>query len=239
MKRTLLVATLTLTALTTRAQSYGEEAFTLQPKVGILSARISNTPDLDIFDNAGRGRAVMKRDFFPGVQVGLEAEYQVNDWLGLAAGLQYSLQGAAWKNRSSIIDDQQVFVHDTKTALGYVQLPIVANFYVMEGLALKTGVQLGFLTNARSEAQMDVTTKDRATNTTTTFHFSDKDTSTEDFKKFEVAIPVGISYEFDSHFVLDMRYTFGLTRVNKDEEPGFKNNFNQSLAISFGYKFEL
>ncbi len=40
----------------------------------------------------------------------------------------------------------------TTYKLDYLNIPITANFYVLQGLALKTGVQLGFLLSAKAES---------------------------------------------------------------------------------------
>ena len=54
-----------------------------------------------------------------------------------------------------------------------------------------------------------------------------------DVKGFDLAVPVGLSYEF-KHFVLDARYTFGLTKVFDDFDTK-----NLTFQLTLGYKIDL
>ena len=54
-------------------------------------------------------------------------------------------------------------------------------------------------------------------------------------KKVDFSIPVGLSYEYQS-FVLDARYNIGLTKTVKDAAEKTKNSVFQ---ITVGYKFAL
>ena len=123
-----------------------------------------------------------------GFIAGVEGEYYANDWFGIALGLNYAQQG--WK--------------------------VVADFYVARGLALKTGVQFGFLMNAKADE-------------------GDIKNSCE---KFNFSIPVGISYEI-SNFVLDIRYNIALTKVNKYDSGHNEKNRSDLVQFTVGYKFEL
>ena len=62
----------------------------------------------------------------------------------------------------------------------------------------------------------------------------------EDFKdeckKFDVSIPVGVSYQFKVPIVIDARYNIGLTNVNKESDVNCKN---QVFQLTVGYKFKL
>ena len=56
-------------------------------------------------------------------------------------------------------------------------------------------------------------------------------------KKFDVSIPVGVSYQFKAPVTLDLRYNIGLTKVNKESaDKDLKNNVVQ---LTVGYKFAL
>jgi len=91
----------------------------------------------------------------------------------------------------------------------------VANFYVVKGFALKTGVQFGFLLTAKQN----------------------EDDWKSSAEKFNFAIPVGISYEFNN-FVIDARYNFAVSPINKDRTDG--NRWRSDLIqLTIGYKFAL
>ena len=136
-----------------------------------------------------------------GLAVGAVAEYGVAEKVGVSAGLMFSMQGCGWKG------------YDDKTKLNYLNIPILANYYVYKGLAVKAGVQPGILLSAKE---------------------GDKDIK-DDVKGFDLSIPVGASYEYQN-FVLDARYNIGVTKANKN---GDKSNKNSVFQITLGYKFKL
>ena len=103
------------------------------------------------------------------------------------------------------------------TNLDYINIPILANYYVYPGLAIKAGLQPGF--NVRGKTKTD------AGNSTQEV---DSNAKTVDF-----SIPFGISYQF-SDFVIDARYNLGLT--NTSDGGSSKNSV---FMFSVGYKFEL
>ena len=50
------------------------------------------------------------------------------------------------------------------------------------------------------------------------------------------SVPLGVSYEY-KNIVLDARYFFGLTKIDKTDNPDSARN--QYLSITLGYKFNL
>ena len=154
----------------------------LKPMVGATLATVTNN------DN----------DMKFGLVTGAEVGYMCTDNFGLTAGLLYTQQGAK--------------ADGTKNNLEYINVPVLANVYVAPGLALKAGVQVGFLTKAKAEGL--------------------------DFKelcnKTDFSIPLGASYEF-SDFVIDARYNLGLTNVGKKEYTPSSNK-NSVIMLTLGYK---
>lgn len=130
-----MIAVMAVVALTASAQNTLREigSFTLQPKVGIGFATLEGSW------TTGAG---VDRKSRTGFLAGVDAEYYATEWLGVAAGLAYAQQG--WKFEGG---------GETETTkLDYLNIPITANFYIAQGLALKTGVQMGFLVNAKRES---------------------------------------------------------------------------------------
>ncbi len=198
MKKMMMMAVLAIVAMTANAQNTLREngTFTLQPKVGLgigfLSGDWSSASGVD------------RKSRF-GVLAGVEGEYYVNDWFSAALGVNYAQQG--WKFKGGGISET--------TKLDYLNIPIVGNFYITEGLALKTGVQLGCLLSAKEES-----------------------TNVKDYyEKMNISIPIGISGEY-KNFVLDVRYNISLTKINKNSNS--ENKYRSDLfQITLGYKFEL
>ena len=91
----------------------------------------------------------------------------------------------------------------------------LAQFYPVQGLAIKAGVQPAF--NVRHKATKDGESVD-----------------INDIASFNFSIPVGLSYEI-SNFVIDARYNIGVTTLVKDADFGR----NSTFSFTIGYKFAL
>lgn len=136
-----------------------------------------------------------------GLVAGVEYENMLTDRFSFAAGLNYSQQGAELEKT------------DVKWKFDYLTIPVTANFYVWKGLALKAGLQPGLKLSAKFDggnAEADIK---------------------DDVKSFDLAIPVGISYDFGG-FVIDARYNFGVLKA----VDGFDMK-NLAFQLTFGYKF--
>ena len=224
-KKLLMAAVAMMTALNINAQGRFEPGtFTLQPRVGLTGASITNMPSIRM---PGIGKIEHKTT--GGLFAGIDAAYQVNNWFEVAAGVNWAQVGSGWKDTDLSVDGVSMKVRDLKIKTSYINVPVTANIYIIEGFALKTGVQFGYLMSANLKG--DIITDGM----TETLDESCKD----DFNKFDLSIPVGLSYEFDNHIVLDARYNIGLAKVNKETDPDYKDGRNNSFVITVGYKFDL
>ena len=88
MKKLMMIAVMAVVALTANAQNTLRDngSFTLQPKVGI---------GIGSLDGTWTTAVGVDRKSRIGFLAGAEAEYYTNEWLGIAAGLNYAQQG--WK----------------------------------------------------------------------------------------------------------------------------------------------
>ena len=189
-----------------------------------------------------------------GLTGGAELEYGVNPWLGLSLGLMYSQQGAKIDGSfdATVIDENGVNWYtktqmDGKLKCNYLNLPLMANIYIptVSGLAVKAGVQVGIL--ASDKMTVDGTIAMINTNyASSTFEYVDgaklnqissySTSITDVCKSVDFGIPLGLSYEY-KNVVLDARYFFGLTKIDKTDDPDSARN--QYLSITLGYKFNL
>lgn len=189
MKKILLIAAMAVMTLTASAQNAVGQ-FTLKPMVGMT---IANLTDAD-------GDAKI------GLAAGVEAEYGVSDKFGVTFGAIYSMQG------SKVSEDGLTL----KANLEYINIPILANYYVAPGFAIKAGIQPGFNTKGKYKIEGGG---------------DSYETDIDGLKSVDFSIPVGLSYEFSS-FVIDARYNWGLTKVADDGDSK-----NSVFMISVGYKF--
>jgi hypothetical protein len=217
MKKLFLVAAMTVAALSVNAQSKVKPGtWSIQPKAGVTITSITGL-DEDITLGIGHKS---ESQVNVGATIGGEVEYQIDNRFSVAAGVGYIMQGKQW-------DDYEVpgaELKDLKIDLGYINVPIVANYYIFKGLAVKAGVQFAFMTNAKYK----YTLKTGNTETKTDVDIKDN------CKTFDFSIPVGVSYEFDNHIVIDARYNIGVTKVFEGS-----TNHNSVLLATVGYKFRL
>ena len=149
-----------------------------------------------------------------GLLGGAEVGVKVAEPFDVTAGLLFMMQGTKGKDSE--------FTKNASTTLTYLNVPIMANVYVLPGLALKAGVQPGFLLTSKAKWSDNESGK-----------WVDYDTTSKDgLNKFDLSIPMGISYEF-SNFIIDARYNLGLTKVMKDPAPSSKNSV---IMLTVGYK---
>ena len=232
MKKLLVLSALIISTLTVSAQ-YESGTLSVQPRVGATGAFLTNTPDLKI---EGLDKTI---DAEPtgGVIVGADLEYQVSPMFSLSAGVNWAQAGSGWKDTKFKSQGVNVELKDFKVETSYLNVPVTANIYVWKGLALRTGVQMGFLTSAKTKATIAGSASEGGTN------YKEKiemDQSCKDeFKNFDISIPVGVSYEFNNHLVVDMRYNIGVTKVNKNSTADEKDSRNGVLALTIGYKIKL
>lgn len=191
MKKFIIVAAFMMASIGAFAQ-YEVGSLTVQPRIGFSAADFNNTDDT-------KARV--------GMIAGAEFEYTLANKFSLGMGLNYSQQGA------------ELDKTDVKYKIDYLTVPIVANFYLFKGFALKAGIQPGINLSSKIDGGKMSVDMDEAVNT------------------FDFAIPVGLSYEF-YNFVIDARYTFGVTKVF-DQDVIDLDSKNLTFQLSLGYKFSL
>lgn len=200
MKKLMMIAVMAVCCLTANAQKMRHDAgsFTIQPMIGLSIGTWRGERETN-----GISTTSTSNEARVGLAIGAEAEYYTStEWLSISAGLLYQQQG--WK-----------FKEDSKsTNIDYINIPVLANFYVGKGFALKIGVQPGFKVNASYDGK-----------------------SLEKVKSFNFAIPVGLSYEFNNGITLDLRGAASLTRV--DDFNDDNKWYTDGGMLTIGYKFEL
>jgi hypothetical protein len=117
---------------------------------------------------------------------------------------------------------------DFKWNIDYVNIPIMAKFYVTKGLSLNVGLQPGFMVKCK-------------------FKYNNDDFDVKEYcNKFDFSIPMSIAYELPMGLTFEARYTTGVTNVGKDAFDSntssfdkFYKNKNDVLQITVGYKIPL
>lgn len=223
---------MTMAMLTASAQ-YEPGTFSVQPRLGATGSLLTNMPGMEI-DVVGKK---IDSEATGGFIVGADLEYQLTNLISLSAGLNWGQAGSGWENFKYKEEGITYESKDLKIQTSYLNVPITANFYVWKGLAIRTGVQMGFLTSAKMKQTITASGKQGSTNINST---TETDESCKDyFKKFDISIPVGLSYEFKNHLVIDARYNIGLSKANKEKLSDGKDTKNMVFALTLGYKIKL
>ena len=210
MKKLFFAAAVLMCSLTAFAQTK-EGSFNILPKAGINISNLSNK------DNA---------KVKVGFTAGAEAEYQLTKQLSLSAGALFSMQGAKSTTVFREVDNttKEIREVDIKNTMefDYINVPILANYYIIEGLAVKLGIQPGFNIIAKRKRTDGVEKESK--------NLSDLGV---DVRKVDISIPIGVSYEFND-FVVDARFNLGLTEV-----ADLVKSKNRVFQITFGYQIDL
>ena len=202
-----LLTLIAVMAFTVTAQAQHEQGgFTIQPRVGITISK---------FTDADKSKV--------NFAYGVEFEHFFADQFSWAAGLLFTNQGGKYTD----IYDETNKKSDLTLNIYYATIPITANFYVLPGLALKAGIQPAFRVKAKAKMGDNTYDYDRMMDLWKNW-FGEK---TEDMNKFDLSIPVGLSYEFN-RITFDARYNIGLTKLRKGEDI-----HNKVFVLTLGYKF--
>ena len=187
MKKVFLLAVALLAFCAAKAQpAVGD--FTWGAKVGFNATNITNCDKNKL-----------------SLHLGAFAEKRYSDLLGASAELIYSRQGARDKDGD----------WKYKLRVNYLNIPILAKFFVWEGLSVDVGPQFGFALNAKQKAKGNGNTAK---------------VKIKDFNVFDFSIPIGVTYRVEDIFV-SVRYNIGLTNVF----DGGVNNKNHVFQLSVGY----
>lgn len=142
-----------------------------------------------------------------GFHVGAVAEFKLTEQFSIQPELLYSMQGASVKEGDM----------DEDYKLDYLNVPIMAKYYLFEGFSIQAGPQVGFLMSAK---------------------YGDTDVK-DYFKSIDFALNGGVGYELPLGVFFQARYSAGLADINDFDVDGAdaaKIN-NNVFSLSVGYKF--
>ena len=142
------------------------------------------------------------------------AEFMIADKFSLQPELMYSSQGAKASDQAGAINISSI------VRFNYLNLPVMAKFYPIEGLSVQVGPQIGLLLSAKAEIDVDGIVSEE--------DFKD------DLKDTDFGVNFGLGYKLSSGLFFDARYNLGLTNIDGDENTEIKNNV---IQISLGFLF--
>ena len=150
--------------------------------------------------------------------IGALAEIFINEKFSIQPEILYSAQGA----KTSYTDSDMGINFKVKSTmkLDYINVPVIAKYYVTDAITVHAGPQIGF--NVKSEEKLTVNGNSE------TFDYKDSTTSVD------FALGFGAGYQLPMGVFFDLRYNVGMSNIAKDSDGSAKNNV---LQVSVGYKF--
>ena len=136
-----------------------------------------------------------------GIQGGVFGEFMISDKFAIQPEVLFSAQGVKSEGMELKLD--------------YINIPVLAKYYVADSFSLELGPQIGFLVSAKAEGE-DVK---------------------EFFKTTDVSVDFGANYDFTKNFMFGVRYNLGLLRIQESLDPGESESKNSVFQIAVGYKF--
>jgi hypothetical protein len=207
MKKIMMIAAMMLLSVGAFAQNEVGQ-FTLKPMAGVNLATMTDTND-------SKMRV--------GLAAGVEGEYGVAENFSISLGALYSMQGVKFTRQLLGASMDATF------KLDYINVPIMLNYYLFKGFAIKAGVQPAFKASAKLKAEASANGQSD----------SDSESISDYVQGFNLSIPFGLSYEYES-FVLDARYNLGVTKAFKDNNGmGADDSKHSWFMFTLGYKFAL
>jgi hypothetical protein len=166
------------------------------PKVGINITNITNTHG----------------DWTPGMNLGFGIEWLIKQKIGIEAGLYYSEYGAKNIAIPPLNDKQTV-------ELSYLQIPIVAKYYLLNGLHIFGGAQAGY--------RLSDLVKPISTNIAYN-------------KDFVFDGLAGIGYQFNFGLMFSAGYILGINSIGQPIYAANNNSYNrrnQAFLFNMGWRF--
>lgn len=163
-----------------------------------------------------------------GFNVGGLVEIKVSEKFSVQPELLFSTQGA--KEEYSETSGADSYKVENNLNLGYLNIPIMAKYYVIDKFSLEAGPQFGFLMSAKS----DYTETQTIGGVTSTF--SEEVDVKDDMNSVDFGINFGAGYDFTENISAGVRYNLGLSDITDEQEDNFEMK-NSVIALSIGYKF--
>ncbi|MFL9836353.1 porin family protein [Flavobacterium sp. ST-75] len=145
--------------------------------------------------------------------VGVLAEFPLTEMFSLQTEALYSGQGF----ESDL--DGEIFGGEGKVEyqLDYINVPVLAKVYILDGLSIEAGPQFGFKVNEEIDANANA---------------DDGDLNLDEAEDFDFGVAAGVTFETPMGLFATGRYTQGFTDIvnNRDVK-------NSVFQIGIGYKF--
>ena len=221
------------------------------PKAGVNFAKINGK-----FYESGFSENKLQFDQgVTGFHLGLFAEIKFNDKFSVQPELLYSVQGGKYEVSEAGTDVIFGMPLDYKIdgilkwKLHYINVPVMAKYYVVPSFALEVGPYIGF--NVKSEWKSEYNSSFTFEGETEVSSGSDTEKMKKGTNAVDFGLGFGASYNIVNGLFVNARYNLGLSNVGKDftevetDEDGtiYETKIkadklkNGVIQVGVGYKF--
>ncbi|QNK78417.1 porin family protein [Winogradskyella undariae] len=144
--------------------------------------------------------------------VGGVAEISFSEKFSVQPELLYSAQGASFEESG----------YEETLKYDYLNLPIMAKYYVAEGFSVEAGPQIGFLLSSKYEMEYDG---------------ESEEVDNDDASSIDFGLNFGLGYKMDNGLNFSARYNLGLSNVYDGEDSDDYSVQNNVFQVSVGYFF--
>lgn len=130
---------------------------------------------------------------------GFIAEVPFTDRFSIQPEVLYSGQGFDVKQNFAGVDINAEY------QLDYIQIPVLAKIYLIKGLNVQAGPQIGFKINEKIDYDLPG-------------NVYDGDVEKDDVQDINLGLAAGVEYKFDNGFFVQGRYNYGFTELIKDQD---------------------
>lgn len=139
-----------------------------------------------------------------GFNAGALVNFKLDKNWAIQPEVQYSTQGSKLKT-----DYFGLITTEGTLKLDYINIPVLAQYHIIDEFYLEGGPQVGFLTSSKYKTgSITVDNKDG-------------------MKKVDFGLNFGFGYKFDMGLGIGARYNFGLTNVFDSDKVNHKNSVAQ------------
>jgi len=142
-----------------------------------------------------------KTGFFIGGLVDLP----VSDNFHVQPELMYSMEGSEYDFDFGFGQNESF-----DYGISYIRIPVMAKYYVIQGLSLQAGPEIAFKIGAEN------------------------DIADDSIKSTDFGIGAGAGYELPIGLMFDIRYNLGLANISENEDGDVKN---VGIQLGVGYRF--
>lgn len=192
--------------------------------IAVMTFGLANAQDINFGVKGGINLSTFTGDVEDasskiGFQVGGFAEVKLTDKFSIQPEVLYSLQGAKFK------ESGEYYSFKENVHASYLNIPVLAKYYVIDKLSVEAGPQVGFLLSAKNKWE-GVEDGEKYSGTVNV---------KDEFKSVDFSLNIGAGYDFTENISAGVRYNFGISNIS-DSDYDVKNH-NNVISLSVGYKF--